>query len=132
MKVREAMSRPVETIAPDARVAEAAVRMRDKSVGALPVLHEERVVGMLTDRDITVRVTAARRDPERTFAADVMSQPVISCLAEDEVTHAARLMVRSGVRRITVLSVDGELVGILSVDDIAILFADEQPGHAAV
>jgi CBS domain-containing protein len=116
--VRDVM-RPEPGIHPDATVAEAARWMAERGVGALPVCDRGVLVGIVTDRDITVRTTAAGEDPEVAHVRDAMTPSAVFCLAEDEVEAAAERMAARGVRRLAVLDGDERLVGIVSIDDLA-------------
>lgn len=119
MKVSEVMTAQVETVSPEDTVQEAAFKMKDLDVGPMPVVDGGRVVGMITDRDIVVRSTAAGEDPRQRKVRDVMSPEVISCQPDDDVQRVSDLMRDKQVRR--VLVVDGSrLVGIVSLGDLAV------------
>jgi CBS domain-containing protein len=117
--VRDVMRREVEAIDPDASVAEAARRMGEEGVGALPVCDRDVLVGMVTDRDITVRATAAGYDPTVAHVRDAMTPTVVFCMADDEVESAAERMASAGVRRLAVLAAAKRLAGVVSLDDLA-------------
>ena len=111
------MTETVVTAPPDRSVREIAEMMRERNVGSVVLIDEQRPVGFLTDRDLTVSVLADGRDLGD-HAADHASSPVITANAEMQVEEAAELMVRHGVRRLVI--VEGErLTGILTLDDIA-------------
>jgi len=130
MLVRDIMTAHVESIAPGDTLEQAARRMEELDVGPLPVCEGKRVVGMLTDRDITVRATAAGCDPKTTLVGDTMSQEVISCYDDQDVSEVARLMKDKQVRRLLVMSRAGELVGIVSLGDLATEAGEKgQPGE---
>jgi CBS domain-containing protein len=120
MQVSEVMTRGAECTRPDATLEEAAERMKALDVGSLPVCDNDRLVGMLTDRDITVRSTAQGEDPTRDRVRDVMTPEVIYCFEDEDVAKAGQLMKRKQVRRLLVLNRDKRLVGILSLDDLAV------------
>jgi CBS domain-containing protein len=120
MQLKDIMTRGVEVIHPDATLQEAAQQMRGLDVGPLPVCDGERLVGMLTDRDITVRATAEGRDPKATKVRDVMTCEVIYAFEDQGVTEAARLMEEHQVRRLVVLNRDKRLIGIVSLGDLAV------------
>ncbi len=126
MRVGQVMTRQVEAIGPDATIHEAAEKMRILDVGPLPVVEGKRVIGMITDRDITVRVTAEGRDPVTARVRDAMTTIVIGCGEDDDVAEAARLMEEHQIRRLPVLGRDKELVGIVSLGDIAITTGDDR------
>jgi CBS domain-containing protein len=119
MQLKQVMTRNVEVIHPDAPLAEAAKKMDELNVGPLPVCDGERLVGMLTDRDITVRATSAGRDPKTTPVREAMSQDVVYLFEDQDVRDAAQLMSEKQIRRVPVLSRDKRLVGIVSLGDIA-------------
>src|SRR6266478_4882563 len=100
MKVRELMTRDIAVVHPDSTLQEAADRMRQLDVGPLPVCDHDRLVGMITDRDITVRSTAEGLDPWTTQVREAMTPEVISCSEDDDITDAARLMTEKQVRRL--------------------------------
>jgi len=119
MHLREVMSKEVEIIHPDASVKEAAVRMRGLNIGGLPVCNGDRLVGFVTDRDITVRTTAEGRDPAKTKVSDAMTPEVVYCFEDQDVEEAARLMESKQMRRLPILSRAKRLVGIVSLGDLA-------------
>jgi CBS domain-containing protein len=121
------MTGVVECIRPEASIAAAAQKMKDLDVGALPVCGDnDRLAGMITDRDITTRATAARRDPGGTFARDVMTPNIIHVFEDQDITEAAQLMKENQVRRLVVLDRDKRLVGIVSLGDLAVDTRDEE------
>jgi CBS domain-containing protein len=124
MRVHDIMTRSVEIIAPDATLRDAATRMKDFDLGVLPVCDGKRLVGILTDRDITIRAAAEGRDPNVVEASEVMSQQVFHCFEDDLVADAARIMEEKQVRRLVVVSRDDELVGMISLGDIALNTGD--------
>jgi len=118
------MTETVVTAPPDRTVREIAEMMRERNVGSVVLIEEQRPVGFLTDRDLTVSVLADGRDLGD-HAADHASSPVITANAEMNVEEAAELMVRHGVRRLVI--VDGSrLTGILTLDDIASRTGDHE------
>jgi CBS domain-containing protein len=119
MWIRDIMTRNVECVWPDDTLQEAALKMKDLDVGPLPVCDYDHVVGMLTDRDITVRAVAEGRDPRSTRVRDVMTRNVVSCSEDDAVEEAARLMQERQIRRLLVLDRDKRLIGIVSLGDLA-------------
>jgi CBS domain-containing protein len=122
--IREVMTETVVTAPPERSVREIAEMMRERNVGSVVLIEEQRPVGFLTDRDLTVSVLADGRDLGD-HAADHASSPVITANAEMQVEEAAELMVRHGVRRLVI--VDGErLTGILTLDDIASRTGDHE------
>ena len=126
MRVSEVMTQGVECIGPDATLQEAAAKMKSLDVGPLPVCDNDRLVGMVTDRDITVRATAEGDAPTDVRVRDVMTPEVIYCFEDDPVEDAARLMAAKQVRRLVVLNRDKRMVGIVSLGDLAVKTGDEQ------
>lgn len=120
MLVRDAMTDRAETIGPDETLQAAASRMRDLGVGALVVREEDRVIGILTDRDIVVRGVAEGRGPADAPVRSAMTPQVIDCCEDEELEEAVTRMERGAVRRVVVLDAAGRLVGMLSVDDVAL------------
>jgi CBS domain-containing protein len=126
MRVKSLMTQGVKCIRPRDSIAHAAERMRDLNVGALPVCDDDdKLVGMITDRDITIRAVADCCDPEGTFIHEVMSPGVTYCFEDDDVQEAAHLMEDRQIRRLVVLNDDKRLVGILSLGDLAVRNADD-------
>jgi CBS domain-containing protein len=120
MLVRDAMTRDVERLGPDETLVEAARRMRDAGVGALPVCADGGVVGFITDRDIVVRAVAAGRDPAFADVRSVMTAYVVECRDDEDLAEAVARMEERAVRRAVVLDAGHQLVGMLSVDDVAL------------
>jgi CBS domain-containing protein len=119
MKIAECMTAEVEIVGPDQPIREAAQFMLRADAGAMPVGEGDRLVGMVTDRDIAVRGVAAGRGPD-TPVRDVMTDEVIYCFDDDEVEDVALKMSDRQVRRMPVLSREDEsLVGIVSLGDIS-------------
>jgi len=119
MKVHEIMTAHARCVSPENTLVEAAGLMRELDVGALPVCEGDRVLGMITDRDITVRAVANRRDPNATTVSEVMTPDATTVFADQEVEQAARVMQQREVRRLPVLGRENRLVGIVSLGDIA-------------
>jgi CBS domain-containing protein len=129
MQVSEVMTRSVDLIDPNTQIKDAAVRMRDDNIGALPVGENDRLVGMVTDRDIAVRAVADGRAPTQTVVRDVMSEKVFCCFEDNDLTEAARLMAKHQVHRLPVLNRDKRLVGIVALADLARV-SDQAAGEA--
>lgn len=126
MQVQEIMTPYVEVIHPDATLKEAAEKMSRLEVGPLPVCDGERLVGMLTDRDITIRATAHGSDPNTTKVRDAMTSEVVYCFADQEVQIAAQMMEMRQIRRVPVLDRDKRLVGIVSLGDVSVETQDQE------
>ena len=118
--IQEVMTRDVQTVSPQETVQRAAQLMDELNVGAIPVLEADKLVGMITDRDITVRSTAVGQDPGTTRVGDVMSTDVRTCTTRQSVDDVLSQMADVQVRRIPVLDEDsGQIVGIVSLGDVA-------------
>jgi CBS domain-containing protein len=126
MNVSDVMTRAVDVIHPEATLDEAAERMRRLDVGPLPVCDGDRLVGMITDRDITVRGTAESRDPVTTRVSEIMTPEVVFTYDDEDVKHAAKLMEDHQLRRLVVLNRDKKLVGIVSLGDLAVETSDDK------
>lgn len=119
-KIADIMSTDVKTIQPQESLRRAAECMRDLDVGALPVCDGERLLGMVTDRDIAVRAIADGLDPEQACVSDIMSPGVDYCTAEQDSDEAKRLMGDRQIRRLPIVDADRRLVGIVSLGDLAL------------
>jgi len=119
MKISDIMTRNVRVVSPDRTIQEAARMMDELNVGVLPVCDGRRLRGMLTDRDITVRATAAGLAPDTTRVRDVMSDNVWWCFDDDDVGHIVQLMSDHQIRRLPVVDHDKHLVGIVALGDLA-------------
>ena len=126
MKVKDVMTKLVEFVRPETTVQEAAGKMKDLNVGPIPVCEGERVLGILTDRDIVVRAVAEGRDARTTRVQDVMTRDVVCCTEDDDVKEAARLMKEHQIRRVVVVTADKRLAGIVSLGDIAVDTHDDK------
>lgn len=119
MRCEEIMKRDVECVSPRDTVEDAASRMRDANVGFLPVCDESnKVLGTLTDRDIAIRLVAARK-PGGTHVEDVMTSEVVACRPEDDVREAENAMAQHQKSRIMCTDAGGRLLGVISLSDIA-------------
>ncbi|MFZ5511653.1 MAG: CBS domain-containing protein [Pseudomonadota bacterium] len=127
MKVSQVMTRDVRIANPDQSIAEVARLMAQTDVGALPVGEHDRLVGMVTDRDIAIRAVAQGKGPD-TKVGEVMSHEVKYCFEDEDIAHVAENMGDIQVRRLPVLDRGKRLVGIVSLADIA---RKEKPSHAA-
>jgi CBS domain-containing protein len=130
MQVSQILTREVETIRPDTTVREAAQRMRSMDVGSLPVCDGRNLLGMVTDRDITIRVTAEGRDAATTTVQAAMTPDVTFVFEDQDVKEAARIMRDQQIRRLPVLNRQKQLVGILALGDVAQAGDDKLSGDA--
>ena len=119
MRVAEAMTRDVRLIEPNQTIRDAARLMAEMDAGIMPVREGDRLVGMITDRDIAVRAVAQGRGPD-TAVREVMTDEVKYCFEDDDTNDVARNMADIQVRRLPVLTRDKRLVGILSLGDLAV------------
>jgi CBS domain-containing protein len=129
MRVAEAMTRDVRIASPDQPIRDAAGLMVQCDAGAIPVGENDRLVGMITDRDIAVRAVAAGKGPD-TPVRDVMSREVKYCFEDEDLQHVAKNMAEIRVRRLPVVSRDKRLVGIVSLGDIALTEGKKLAGEA--
>lgn len=120
LRIKDVMTPQAEVISPDATTEDAAALMKTLDIGVLPVCDEEGLVGILTDRDLVVRVLAATRDPKAMLVGEAMTPSVVYCFDDDDVEHAATVMAGEQIRRLPVLNKNRKLVGIVSVGDIAV------------
>jgi CBS domain-containing protein len=119
MQIKQVMTRGVEVIRPEETLQEAARKMKSIDVGPLPVCDGDRLVGMITDRDIIVRATAEGRDPKTTPVKEAMTPGIVYAFEDQDIEEAASLMKERQIRRLVVLDRNKRLVGILSLGDIA-------------
>ncbi len=130
MKIETIMTPGVRCVPPTASLVEAAGVMRELDVGSVPICDQDRLAGMLTDRDIIVRAIAEGRDPRRTTVRDTMTEGIVYIYADQQVEDAAELMEQKQIRRLPVLNREKRLVGILSLGDVAIHSETELCGEA--
>jgi CBS domain-containing protein len=125
MNIRDIMTTRVTTASPDTTLEEIATMMKRENVGAIPIVDEEDLCGLLTDRDIVLRCVAEGRSPAETRAEDILSEDLHVIEVDDDVDSAAELMSRQQIRRLPVVE-NGRLVGILSIGDIAVKEGDDR------
>lgn len=119
MKVSDIMCRDVTTIKLGTTLREAAQLMKQHDIGSLPVTDDDRIKGMLTDRDIVVRALADGKNPEEVRAADAMTQKIQYIFEDEDIAQAAERMKSQQIRRLVVLNRDKRLVGFVSLGDLA-------------
>lgn len=122
--VRDVMTPHVEVIDPEATLEEAAEKMKALNIGAIPVCDGDRIVGILTDRDIVIRIVGEKREPKAAKARDAMTPDLSYCFEDDDVQTAARSMAENQIRRLIVLNRDKQLVGIVSLGDLSVHLRD--------
>ena len=118
MKVKRAMHKGVTWIELDTPLDTLAILMREHDIGAIPIGENDRLIGMVTDRDIVCRCLAAGLDPKTTTARDVMTEGIIFCLDKQELDDAARIMEMKQVRRLPVVNGKKRMIGMLSLGDV--------------
>jgi CBS domain-containing protein len=118
MKVKDVMHRGTEWVPPQTSIAEVARKMRDLDIGAIPVGENDRLIGMVTDRDICCRAVANGPATGKLTARDVMSKGVFYCRDEEDLEDALRIMEQRQVRRLPVINGKKRMVGMLSLGDI--------------
>lgn len=130
MQIKDLMSRDVELIGPAMMINEASRLMRDDDVGVLPVAKDDRLVGVLTDRDIVVRAVAEGKNPALTPVSEAMSEKVLYCFDDQSAEEVAENMGSNRIRRLPVLNRDKRLVGIVSLGDISVRGSTDRAGEA--
>lgn len=132
MTCRDAMTSDPASCLPSDTAARAARLMAERNVGPIPIvadLHERKLVGIVTDRDLALKILADRRDPHTTRLEEIMSKNPVTVRAEEPYGKAVRLMQRNQVRRVPVVDADGLLIGIISQRDVALRSDDETAGR---
>ena len=120
MKLSEIMTRDVVVLQPDDSLQSAAKKMRDRNIGFLPVCDGEELIGVISDRDITIRALADGMDVNIMLGRDLMTVPAIYCFDDQDIREAAKIMEENQIRRLVVLSrEDRRLVGVVSLGDLA-------------
>lgn len=130
-KIHDIMHAGINAHAPDATLLAIAKTMREKDIGAVPIVDKGKLVGMVTDRDITVRALADGKDIAKLTAKDVMTSDVASCRSSDTAIAASKLMQERRIRRLPVLDKSENLVGMVSLGDLTHAMSDELSGRLA-
>ncbi len=118
MKVKEAMHQGVQWVEPSTPVKEIAKLMRDHDIGAIPIGEADKLIGMVTDRDLVCRGLAQGGDANKLTARDVMSKGIVYCRENADLSEAVRLMQTNKIRRIPVINEAKRMVGMLAIGDI--------------
>ena len=126
--IRDVMTSEPRTIDAGQSVAYAAKMMRDEDVGLAPIVEDDKLIGMLTDRDIAIRVVAEGRNPDEVTVREVASRQVVTVDPQQDLDEALRIMAKHQVRRLPVVEEDGRLVGIVAQADVAREGNDKQTG----
>jgi CBS domain-containing protein len=130
MKLSEIMTRDIVVIQPDDSLQSAAKKMRDRNIGFLPVCDGETLIGVLSDRDITIRALAEGMDVNIMLGRDLMTAPAIYCFEDQDVNEAAKIMEENQIRRLVILSrEDKRIVGVVSLGDLAKNQTTERSGQ---
>src|SRR5438477_5434384 len=119
MQLRDIMTRDVHAVPPGTSLRKAASEMKTWDIGALPVCQNDKLIGLITDRDIAVRAVAEGKDGESCCVSDAMTSGLIYCYEDDDVEAAAKLMEEKQIRRLPVMDRQNNLVGIVSLGDLA-------------
>ena len=119
MKVKDAMHKKAEWVGPDTPVADIAKKMRDLDIGSIPVGDNDRLIGMVTDRDITCRAVANGKDCSKLTAHDVMTKGIVFCRDTEDLDDALRIMEQKKIRRLPVIDDKKRMVGMLSFGDVS-------------
>lgn len=118
MKISQVMTRQPKVVHADQTVLEAARELAERDIGMVPVEQDDRLIGVLTDRDIVTRVVAQDRDPSKTTIGSVVSGEPKYCFEDEDSEHVAKNMDELLIRRLPVMNRDKRLVGIVSIEDI--------------
>jgi CBS domain-containing protein len=129
MKIEEVMTSDVSYVRPDTSILEIARKMRDDDIGSVPVVENDRLIGMVTDRDIVIRVLAEGRTQSGT-ARDAMSPGILYCFDDESVEDVLDKMADQQIRRLPVLNRDKRLVGVVSLGDLSLAGKRKAAGEA--
>ena len=132
MLCREVMTENPVCCLPNDLVSMSARLMRREDVGAVPVINDEQrrqLIGIVTDRDLAIKVVAESRDPNHTLVQDVMTSTIVVCREREDLSHAIKAMEAHQIRRIPVIDNEGRIVGIISQADVAVRL--HEPGQTA-
>lgn len=130
MKIKDVMTPDVSFVTPDTSILEIARKMRDGDIGSTPVIEDERLVGMVTDRDIVVRAIAEGGDIRIKTARDAMSPGILYCFEDDSVESVLDNMGDQQIRRLPVVDTEKRLVGVVSLGDLALSGKRKAAGEA--
>ena len=132
MKIQDVMTRDPRCVTPEASAREAAQIMRDEGVGIVPVVEGDRLVGLVTDRDLAVRLVADGRDGNTTVRDVMSSEQIATCRPEEDLDRAMETMAREQVRRIPIVDERGMLVGIVAQADVVRKARDDRKAEETV
>jgi CBS domain-containing protein len=129
MKVKNAMHKNAEWVSPETPISQIAKKMKDLDIGSLPVGENDRLIGMVTDRDIACRGVANGKDVSKLTARDVMSKGIVYCTDTEDLDDAVRLMETKKIRRLPVINEQKRMVGMLSLGDVSHAASREMSGE---
>ena len=129
MKVRNAMHKNAEWVSPETPIVQVAKKMKELDIGSLPVGESDRLVGMITDRDIACRGFSDGGDVSRLTARDVMSKGIVYCTDSEDLEDAVRLMEEKKIRRLPVINGQKRMVGMLTLGDVSHAASHEMSGE---
>ena len=127
--IRDVMTSNPCTIDADKDIVYAAKMLKDEDVGVAPIVEGDQLIGVLTDRDIAIKVVAEGRDPQTTKVRDIASKDIVTIDPQQNLDEALRLMAQHQVRRLPVVEEDGKVVGIVAQADIALAGDDKKTGE---
>jgi len=127
--IREVMTSNPCTIDADKDIAYAAKMLRDEDVGVAPIVEGDQLIGVLTDRDIAIKVVAEGKDPQTTKVREIASKDIVTIDPQQDLDEALRLMAQHQVRRLPVVEEDGKVVGIIAQADVALQSDDAKTGE---
>ncbi len=130
MEIKEVMTPDVSFVRPDTPILEIARKMRDADIGSTPVMENDRLIGMVTDRDIVVRCVAEGGDLQSATARDAMSPGIRYCFEDDSVDSVLENMGDQQIRRLPVVNRDKRLVGVVSLGDLSLTGKRKRAGEA--
>jgi CBS domain-containing protein len=130
MNIQEVMTSDVSYVSPDTPILEIARRMREADIGSMPVVENGRLIGMVTDRDIVVRVVAEGRSTQAATARDAMSPGIFYCFESESVEDVLHKMADQQIRRLPVINQDNRLVGVVSLGDLSLTGKRKRAGEA--
>lgn len=130
MKISEHMHRNADWVSADTPVSEVVKLMKTKDIGAVPVGKDDKLVGMLTDRDIALRMFENGRDPRKATAEEIMSPGIVYCRSDQSIEDAIHMMDQRKIRRLPVLNDKKRMVGMLSLGDISHAVSRDLSGEA--
>lgn len=130
--IKDILTEDVKLVSPDTPILDIAKTMKQNDCGAILVGHEDRLIGMITDRDIVLRCVAQSHDPETTHAEECMSPEVLYCYENDDIEDVLENMGDEAIKRLPVLNKDKRLVGIVSFGDLAAHCKDKSAAGQAM